>query len=64
MAKYRIIFDGEEEDEVYDSYEEAEDSAMEMLSNYHLGGEILELSNPGDYPYNPDDEPDIVITEI
>ena len=27
MAKYKIIFEGEEEDEVFDTYEEAEEQA-------------------------------------
>lgn len=63
MAKYKLIFDGEELDEVFDSYEEAEEQVMIELSNWHAGGEVLELSNPGDYPYDPDDEPDYEIIE-
>lgn len=63
MSKYKIIFEGEELDEAFDTYEEADDYALYMVSCYHEGGEILELSNPGDYPYDPDDEPDYEITE-
>ena len=64
MPKYKLIFDGEEQDEVFDSYEDAEEEALIELSNWHAGGEVLELSNPGDYPYDPDDEPDYEIIEI
>lgn len=63
MSKYKIIFEDEELDEAFDTYEEADDYALYMVSCYHEGGEILELSNPGDYPYDPDDEPDYEITE-
>ena len=61
MARYKVIFDGEEQDEVFDSYDEAVEFAMQQLSDWHAGGEVLELSNPGDYPYDPDDEPEYEI---
>ena len=64
MTKYKIIFEGEEQDEVFDTYEEAQDHALYLASCYHRGGEILELSNPGDYPYDPEDEPDYEIIEV
>lgn len=63
MVKYKIIFDGDEQDEVFNSYEEAEDYALYLVSCYHTGGQVLEMSNPGDYPYNPYDEPDYEIVE-
>lgn len=47
--------DGDEEDEVFDTYEEAEAAALEGQSNYAAGGEDLHLSNPGDYS-TPDDD--------
>ena len=37
MAKYKIIFEGEEEDEVFDSYEEADEYALYLVSCYHTG---------------------------
>ena len=46
------------------SYEGAEEYALYLASCHHLGGEILEKSNPGDYPYDPDDEPEYEIVEI
>lgn len=64
MAKYKIIFEGEEEDEIFDTYKEAEEYALYLISCYHEGGEIMELSNPGDYPYDPDDEPEYEIVEV
>ena len=64
MAKYRIEFEGELEDEVFDTYEEADEYALYLASCYHTGGEILEMSNLGDYPYDPDDEPEYEIVEV
>ncbi len=63
MAKYKIIFNGEEQDEVFSTYDEAEDYAHDQVGAYHEGGETLEWSNPGDYPYAPDEEPDSEIVE-
>lgn len=76
MAKYKVVFtfsDGE----TYDSYEEngedgvfpTEEDAMEYIdqwmSDYSTGGEILHLSNPGDYPLEiVQEEPDYYIEEI
>ncbi len=62
-ADYKIIFESEE-NEVFDTYEEADEYALYLLSCYHIGGEILEMSNPGDYPYDPDDEPEYEIIEV
>ena len=64
MTKYKIIFEGEEQDEVFYTYEGAQDHALYWVSCYHTGGEILEMSNPGDYPYDPEDEPDYEIIEV
>ncbi len=63
MANYKIVFEGNEEDEVFSTYEDAEEYALYLVSCYHTGGETLELSNPGDYPYDPDDEPEYEIIE-
>ena len=38
--------------------------ALYLVSCYHTGGEILEMRNPGDYPYDPDDEPEYEIVEV
>lgn len=64
MAEYKIIINGDEQDEVFDTYEDADDYAQrELIPCYHEGGETLEMSNPGDYPYDPEDEPEYEIVE-
>ncbi len=49
---------GEEEllDEVFENEKEAYEWGLENMSAYDLGGEILEMSNLGDYPYDEDGE--------
>ncbi len=54
MAKYKIIFDGEEEDEVFDTEEAAEEYAVYLQGCSRTGAEILHMSNPGDYDYDED----------
>ena len=63
MIKYKVIFGGEEQDEVLDTEEEAEEYCGTLINYWHKGGEILELSNPGDYSYNPDDVPECEVIE-
>ena len=66
--------DGSSEDETneghgYDTYEEAEEEAIEWISNYHAGNEVLNLSDPGDWPLDEeeveytiyDDEEDVIM---
>lgn len=63
MAKYKIIYcwsDGsiDEDDnfgEYYDSEEEAEAEGEYGISCRRQGAEILEMSNPGDYPFHEED---------
>ena len=50
-AKYKIIFDGEEQDEIFDTEKAAEEYALYLCSCTQTGAEILHLSNPGDYDY-------------
>ncbi len=64
MPKYRIIFQGEPEDELYDTYEDAEEAALYLCSCADLGAEILHLSNPGDYDYDEDEEYEYEIEEV
>lgn len=53
------------DDGVFDTESEAEDYFTEWMSNYSTGGEVLNLSNPGDYPLDEDEEePDYEIVEI
>jgi hypothetical protein len=66
MLKFKIIFDGEEEDEIFDTEEAAEEYALYLCSCSREGAEILNMSNPGDYDYDEDDwdDPDYEIVEI
>jgi len=61
MSKFKIIFDGYEEQEEYDSYDEALEAADEMVSNFQLGASILSEMNPGDYTEEDDDCSYIII---
>jgi hypothetical protein len=52
---YKVVMtysDGEreEQDEVFETESEAEAFGLEQVSNFNAGGEVLHLSNPGDYP--------------
>lgn len=65
---YKVVMhysDGtsEEEDEVFETEAEANDYALEQLSNIETGAEVLHLSNPGDYPLE-DDDSDFEVIEV
>lgn len=64
--KIRWTEDGEEEDEVFDTYEEADEMGMYYQSCAEEGAEILNLSNPGDYPYDEEayERPAYEIVEV
>lgn len=66
MAKYKIIFDGEEQDEVFGTEEAAEEYALYLCSCTREGAEILQMSNPGDYDYDEDnfEDADYEIVEL
>ena len=66
MEKYKIIFDGEELDEIFDTEVEAEEHALYLCSCSRLGAETLHMSNPGDYDYDEDsfESPEYEIIEI
>lgn len=58
---YKVIVeydDGtkEEEEEVFDTREEADDHGLYIMACANEGAETLHMSNPGDYP---DEEADI-----
>jgi len=54
----------EEEDDIFDTEEEANAFGLEQISNYQTGGEVLHLSNPGDYPLDENDEADYEVIEV
>lgn len=67
--KYKVVMhypDGEnvEEDELYDIEEQAEEAGCYGCSCYSLGREILNLSNPGDYPLVDLDDCDFEVIEV
>lgn len=66
MSKYKIIFDGEEEDDIFDTEEGAEEYADYLVSCTREGAEILHMSNSGDYDYDEDDfeDPEYEIVEV
>lgn len=66
MTKFKIVFDGSEQDEVFDTAEEADEYALYLCSCAETGAEILHMSNPGDYYYNENDweDPDFEIIEV
>lgn len=64
MPKFKIALDGEFEDEVFDTEEEAEEYALYLSSCAREGAEILHLSNPGDYDEDDcDDNYEVVQVE-
>lgn len=66
MSIFKVIFDDEEQDEVFNDADDAYDYALECCSNARYGAEILHMSNPGDYDYDEDTyvDPDFEIIEI
>ena len=63
---YKVIFDGEEQDEVFATESDAEEHALYLSSCTQLGAELLHMSNPGDYDYDEDsyEDPDYEIIEV
>ena len=67
MPKYKVAIDGVEEDDVFDTQEQAEEHARYLRSCTQQGAEILHMSNPGDYDYDEDeweDDSEYEIVEI
>ena len=63
MSKYKVIFNDEEQDEVFNSESAAEDYVLYLSSCAKEGAEILHMSNPGDYDEDDYDD-DYEIVEI
>ena len=69
MAKYQVEMqysDGttELDDEIFDTEQEAEEHGLYLCSCYSLGCETLNMSNPGDYPLDEDDDVDFEVIEV
>lgn len=63
MPKWQVIFNGEEEDTLFETEEIAEEYALYLSSCSELGAEILHMSNPGDYDED-DYDVDYEIVEV
>ncbi|MBR4868258.1 MAG: hypothetical protein IKU10_03795 [Clostridia bacterium] len=66
MSKYRVLFDGELEDEIFNTEEDAEEYGLYLQSCASEGAEIFHMSNPGDYDYNEDtfEAPDYEVVKV
>lgn len=66
MYRLNINEEGFEEfeEEEFETREEAQEYMDQINSNYNAGMEVLNLSNPGDYPYDEDDDIDYDIVEV
>lgn len=66
MAKFKVIFDGEEQDEVFKTEQAAEEYGLYLCSCAQSGAEILHMSNPGDYDYDENEytSPEFEVVEI
>ena len=69
MLMFKIVMsysDGttEEQEEIFETESEAHDFGLVLCSNYEAGGEVLHLSNPGDYPLDDNDEADFEVVEL
>lgn len=68
-TKFKVIMhfsDGTEEelDEIFDDRASAEEYGMYSVGCYFEGTEILNMSNPGDYPLDENDDVDFEVVEI
>jgi hypothetical protein len=63
MAFKLTIFDWDEE-QIFDTEQEAEDYVDVVMSDMSAGAEVLHLSNPGDYPFSIAEDLNYEIEEI
>lgn len=69
MARYQVEMqysDGttELDDEIFTSRKDAEEHGLYLCGCYHVGCETLNLSNPGDYPLDEDDDVDFEVIKL
>jgi len=68
-VKYKVVMhysDGEDFffNETAATEKEANDAGIDTCACYREGGEILYLSNPGDYPFGETDDCDYEVIEV
>ena len=57
--------ESEEEDETFETESEAEQYGLQCISDWEQGGEVLNLSNPGDHPlFEGPDLSDVKVIEV
>lgn len=54
----------EEDDKISETESEADAHGLYLCSCYETDGEILNMSNPGDYPLDDDGEIDFAVIEV
>ncbi|HAQ9610157.1 TPA: hypothetical protein IYE65_002920 [Enterococcus faecium] len=54
----------EQDDELFDTADEANEYGLTQVSNYRAGAEVLHASNPGDNPLDGDEEVDFEVVEV
>ncbi len=61
-AVYLTFPEGESylDDSRFDTYEDADEYGLQCMSDYDTGAEIMNMSNPGDYPLLGNAEYDVV----
>lgn len=61
MYRLNIFEDGfeDEENECFETEEEAQEYMNEINHNIRTGAEVLHMSNPGDYPFDEDEDYDV-----
>ena len=65
VMKYSDGSTGEDEDWVVETEAEARALGEDLVAAHGEGGDVLHMSNPGDYPAPRDDEePDFEVVEI
>lgn len=68
MSKFRVVLifpngEAEEQDELFDTEWEAEDYGQYLVSCARTGAEVLELSNPFDYPMDEFEDYEYFVVE-
>lgn len=64
MAKYKVVMDDYDDDNVFDSREEAEEHAMYLCSCGCEGSETLYMSNPWENDRHACDDMDYRIVRV
>lgn len=52
------------DDEIFDTEEEAEEYGLYLMGCCREGAEVLNMSNPGDWPLEEYEDPDFEVVEV